>query len=56
VAGVVGGYYFNVVMQGGTPGAYLASFSALYDFGLAGRQCLTLAILVVILVLVLLLS
>jgi phospholipid/cholesterol/gamma-HCH transport system permease protein len=27
--GVVGGYFFNVVMQHGTPGAYLASFSAL---------------------------
>ncbi|REE95546.1 MlaE family ABC transporter permease [Thermomonospora umbrina] len=29
VVGVVGGYFFNVIMQGGTPGAYLASFSAL---------------------------
>jgi phospholipid/cholesterol/gamma-HCH transport system permease protein len=29
VVGVMGGYFFNVVMQGGTPGAYLASFSAL---------------------------
>jgi phospholipid/cholesterol/gamma-HCH transport system permease protein len=29
VVGVMGGYYFNVIMQGGTPGAYLASFSAL---------------------------
>jgi len=29
VVGVAGGYYFNVVMQGGTPGAYLASFQAL---------------------------
>ncbi len=29
VVGVVGGYVFNVVLQGGTPGAYLASFSAL---------------------------
>ncbi|OLF06574.1 ABC transporter permease [Actinophytocola xinjiangensis] len=29
VVGVVGGYYFNVVMQGGTPGAYLSSFNAL---------------------------
>lgn len=29
VVGVAGGYFFNVVMQGGTPGAYLASFSAL---------------------------
>jgi len=29
VVGVVGGYFFNVVLQGGTPGAYLASFSAL---------------------------
>ncbi|SFO80823.1 phospholipid/cholesterol/gamma-HCH transport system permease protein [Amycolatopsis arida] len=29
VVGVLGGYFFNVVMQGGTPGAYLASFSAL---------------------------
>jgi len=29
VVGVCGGYFFNVVMQGGTPGAYLASFSAL---------------------------
>ena len=29
VVGVVGGYVFNVVMQGGTPGAYLASFTAL---------------------------
>jgi phospholipid/cholesterol/gamma-HCH transport system permease protein len=29
VVGVMGGYYFNVVMQHGTPGAYLASFNAL---------------------------
>jgi phospholipid/cholesterol/gamma-HCH transport system permease protein len=29
VVGVGGGYFFNVVLQGGTPGAYLASFSAL---------------------------
>jgi phospholipid/cholesterol/gamma-HCH transport system permease protein len=29
VVGVGGGYVFNVVMQGGTPGAYLASFQAL---------------------------
>ena len=27
VVGVAGGYYFNVVVQGGTPGAYLASFT-----------------------------
>jgi phospholipid/cholesterol/gamma-HCH transport system permease protein len=29
VVGVMGGYFFNVIMQGGTPGAYLASFNAL---------------------------
>lgn len=29
VVGVMGGYYFNVVLQDGTPGAYLASFTAL---------------------------
>lgn len=29
VVGVLGGYFFNVIMQNGTPGAYLASFSAL---------------------------
>jgi phospholipid/cholesterol/gamma-HCH transport system permease protein len=29
VVGVLGGYFFNVVLQGGTPGAYLSSFSAL---------------------------
>jgi phospholipid/cholesterol/gamma-HCH transport system permease protein len=29
VVGVAGGYFFNVVVQGGTPGAYLASFQAL---------------------------
>ena len=29
VVGIVGGYFFNVVVQGGTPGAYLASFGAL---------------------------
>jgi phospholipid/cholesterol/gamma-HCH transport system permease protein len=29
VVGVVGGYVFNVMLQGGTPGAYLASFAAL---------------------------
>lgn len=29
VVGVVGGYVFNVLVQGGTPGAYLASFSSL---------------------------
>lgn len=28
VVGVAGGYFFNVILQGGTPGAYLASFSA----------------------------
>jgi phospholipid/cholesterol/gamma-HCH transport system permease protein len=27
VVGVAGGYYFNVVVQGGTPGAYIASFT-----------------------------
>ena len=29
VVGVAGGYFFNVVVQGGTPGAYLSSFTAL---------------------------
>ncbi|HWE89903.1 MAG TPA: ABC transporter permease [Pseudonocardiaceae bacterium] len=29
VVGVLGGYFFNVVLQGGTPGAYLSSFAAL---------------------------
>nr|WP_218907051.1 ABC transporter permease [Actinomadura coerulea] len=29
VVGVAGGYFFNVLLQDGTPGAYLASFSAL---------------------------
>ena len=29
VVGVAGGYVFNVVIQGGTPGSYLASFTAL---------------------------
>ncbi|HET8595748.1 MAG TPA: ABC transporter permease [Intrasporangium sp.] len=29
VVGVVGGYFFNVIVQGGTPGAYIASFTAL---------------------------
>ncbi len=29
VVGVAGGYVFNVLVQGGTPGAYLASFTAL---------------------------
>ena len=29
VVGICGGYFFNVMLQGGTPGAYLASFSAL---------------------------
>ncbi|MBE7188856.1 MAG: ABC transporter permease [Jatrophihabitans endophyticus] len=29
VVGIVGGYVFNVLVQGGTPGAYLSSFSAL---------------------------
>jgi len=29
VVGVSGGYFFNVLMQDGTPGAYLASFQAL---------------------------
>src|SRR5215217_1103950 len=28
VVGVMGGYFFNVVLQHGTPGAYLASFQA----------------------------
>jgi phospholipid/cholesterol/gamma-HCH transport system permease protein len=29
VVGVLGGYFFNVVLQGGTTGAYLSSFAAL---------------------------
>ncbi len=29
VVGVAGGYFFNVILQGGTPGAYIASFQAL---------------------------
>lgn len=29
VVGVLGGYFFNVIVQGGTPGAYLSSFTAL---------------------------
>lgn len=29
VVGVLGGYFFNVIVQGGNPGAYLASFTAL---------------------------
>lgn len=29
VVGVIGGYTFNVILQGGTPGAYIASFTAL---------------------------
>lgn len=29
VVGVLGGYFFNVVLQGNTPGAYVASFSSL---------------------------
>lgn len=29
VVGVLGGYFFNVILQGGTPGAYLASFTSL---------------------------
>jgi phospholipid/cholesterol/gamma-HCH transport system permease protein len=29
VVGLLGGYFFNVVLQNGTPGAYLASFNAM---------------------------
>ena len=29
VVGVAGGYVFNVILQQGTPGAYIASFTAL---------------------------
>ncbi|MGH3623243.1 MAG: MlaE family ABC transporter permease [Sciscionella sp.] len=29
VVGVMGGYFFNVILQHGTPGAYLSSFNAL---------------------------
>ncbi|WP_317494848.1 ABC transporter permease [Haloechinothrix sp. LS1_15] len=29
VVGVLGGYFFNVILGGGTPGAYLASFTLL---------------------------
>ena len=29
VVGIAGGYYFNVVVQDGTPGAYLASFNTI---------------------------
>ncbi|MGH3550482.1 MAG: MlaE family ABC transporter permease [Pseudonocardiaceae bacterium] len=38
VVGVAGGYYFNVVVQGGTPGAYIASFNTfaqLSDIGVS---------------------
>lgn len=27
--GVAGGYFFNVIIQGGSPGAYISSFSAI---------------------------
>jgi phospholipid/cholesterol/gamma-HCH transport system permease protein len=36
VVGVAGGYYFNVIVQGGTPGAYIASFSAVAQAFLFG--------------------
>jgi phospholipid/cholesterol/gamma-HCH transport system permease protein len=29
VVGIAGGYIFNVMLQGGTPGAYMSSFSGL---------------------------
>ena len=29
IVGVAGGYFYNIVLQGGTPGAYLAGFSQL---------------------------
>ncbi|QJY50568.1 ABC transporter permease [Pseudonocardia broussonetiae] len=29
VVGVAGGYFFNVIVQGGTPGAYIAAFSSI---------------------------
>ncbi len=29
VVGVTGGYFFNVIIQGGTPGAYIATFSSI---------------------------
>jgi phospholipid/cholesterol/gamma-HCH transport system permease protein len=29
VVGISGGYVFNVMLQGGTPGAYIASFNAI---------------------------
>src|SRR5699024_2874613 len=29
VVGVLGGYFFNVILQGGSPGVYLSSFNAL---------------------------
>ncbi|MGB8202687.1 MAG: ABC transporter permease, partial [Pseudonocardiaceae bacterium] len=29
VVGVAGGYYFTVMVQGGTPGAYIASFTTI---------------------------
>ncbi|MDQ3825543.1 MAG: ABC transporter permease [Actinomycetota bacterium] len=29
VVGIAGGYYFNVIVQGGTPGAYIASFNTI---------------------------
>ena len=38
VVGVAGGYVFNVIMQGGTPGAYLASFQALGAAVRPGRR------------------
>ncbi|WP_158891188.1 MlaE family ABC transporter permease [Amycolatopsis anabasis] len=43
VVGVAGGYAFNVLVQGGTPGAYLASFSALAqlpDLGISSIKAL----------------
>ena len=38
VVGVAGGYFFNVILQGGTPGAYLASFSALAQLPTSDRR------------------
>lgn len=37
VVGVLGGYFFNVVLQDGTPGAYLSSFTALARSPISGR-------------------
>ena len=48
IVGISGGYVFNILLQGGTPGAYLMSFGALAqlpDFIMASLKALVFGLI-----------